>query len=530
MDEIGPLSEYRTGSTTDAARRRLAWMLAFSTLLHLALVLSLGESGAWQARSSRVAALNLRIIEPADPAPLQEARPPSAADLSRAVSALAPAAESARRAAPPSSPQFTHERTSAIGVAAVDDSPPAALPSITTTGESEPAAAPAERAAAPLGAEPAPPAASPEVVVRRVGEWIHKLQSTDPRRAELSWQQEGRSYTAVLTRRIAGDATDLERYDIEIVTPAESGRWATGLSFRRLAFSHFTQFVDRWDNSVQLHDDEIAGRFHANSSIIIGFDHEAVPRFLGKVTTAGRGFRIADSFGRRRREDIFQGGLETGVERIALPPQLGPLVDEAQRTDGHRRNFVRDTRIRFHADGSYGWSELRARSLWQLEHPSRSPVYLVARPGVELRVSGTVNGQVLVYSPERIVIEGDLRYARDPRVEPDSKDMLGLVSERRVEIAPPHATGRRDLEIHAAIYARRRFVVTHIDAPRAGTLRIYGSLTAGSVTATEPRYATKINFDSRFEERRPPGFPLTPSFELESADAAWRLEDGPRSN
>ena len=98
---------------------------------------------------------------------------------------------------------------------------------------------------------------------------------------------------------------------------------------------------------------------------------------------------------------------------------------------------------------------------------------------------------MLVYSPERIIIEGSLIYVHDPRRTADGGDYLGLLSRKDVEIARLDVTGPGDLEIQAAVYARRRFVVTDYDAPREGTLLIYGSLTAGSLSATEPRYATR---------------------------------------
>ena len=73
---------------------------------------------------------------------------------------------------------------------------------------------------------------------------------------------------------------------------------------------------------------------------------------------------------------------------------------------------------------------------------------------VALHVRGVVNGKVLVYSPARIVIVDDLRYADDPR-EPGASDYLGLVAERTVEIDEPAVTGigrsrgaRFDLRAH----------------------------------------------------------------------------------
>jgi hypothetical protein len=137
-------------------------------------------------------------------------------------------------------------------------------------------------------------------------------------------------------------------------------------------------------------------------------------------------------------------------------------------------------------------------------------------------VQGVVSGKVLVYSPEKIVVEDSITYAHDPRESPDSRDYLGLVSDRMVVVAPPSITGPGDLEIDAAIFAGRRFLVTNIDHPRSATLRIYGSVAVGTISATEPRYATKIEYDTRFERQRPPGFPSTNRYEVAADwDGRW---------
>jgi hypothetical protein len=93
-----------------------------------------------------------------------------------------------------------------------------------------------------------------------------------------------------------------------------------------------------------------------------------------------------------------------------------------------------------------------------------------------------------------------------------------------VDIAAPDVTGPGDLVIHAAIYARRRFAVRKTRSGERSELRLYGSLSAGTVSATEPRYATRIQFDQRLTEVRPPGFPLTDRYEVESWDKRWTTE------
>jgi hypothetical protein len=140
-----------------------------------------------------------------------------------------------------------------------------------------------------------------------------------------------------------------------------------------------------------------------------------------------------------------------------------------------------------------------------------------------------VNGTVAVYSPHRIIIDGDILYASTDSVE-EGGDFLGLLSARNVVIAGRRTIGHGDLNVHAAIYAKGRFIVRQAHGPRAGTLSVFGSVSAGRVTVTEPRYATKIVFDERLENRRPPGFPVTDRYELAVASNGWERALEPSSS
>lgn len=339
-------------------------------------------------------------------------------------------------------------------------------------------------------------------------------------RAEVSWERDGRRYSAVLIRERVSDGMALERAIAEVSAADGSQRLITRVGLNRLAFSQFTQMVDRWDPMVQLHDDEIVGRFHTNSRFNLLYDTRTAPKLLGKVTTAAGGF-TAEGRGRRRHADIFPGGVQTRTRPIRLPDSPGPFHWASRDDHAHVHEFTSDARIRFLGSGGYTWRTRDAAQTQYVDEPTDRPVYLIAAPGVALHVKGVVAGRVLVYSPHRIVIEGSLVYQSHPRDVPESGDYLGLVCDRYVEVASPRVTGRGDLEIHAAIYAGRRFLVRHIDSPRAGTLHIYGSLTAGTLSATEPRYATRIEYDPRFERVRPPGFPSTNRYEV---DPQWRGE------
>jgi len=300
----------------------------------------------------------------------------------------------------------------------------------------------------------------------------------------------------------------------------------TRLSLKRLAFSHFTQLVNNWDPNIMLHDDVIDGRFHSNSEISLSAMHGVKPRFFGKVTTAAQKVTF-NSFNTRRNKDVFQGGFETRTDRVTLPRDMPDVVNGGGEIN--RRAFAEDTRIIFNADGSYVWRLANGEGDLQRADPSEQPQYLIGEKGAKLYVRGTVRGVFTVYSPSDIEIEDDLVYLKDPRQTVISRDFLALISGRDIKISATEVTGPGDLTVHAALFARRRFFTEAIDHATPATMFIYGSLTAGTISATEPRYATKLDYDKRFEYLRPANFPMTRRYEVDSWDQDWREVQGGES-
>ncbi len=374
----------------------------------------------------------------------------------------------------------------------------------------------------PLAKEAAPPVASAaaeqEMLRERTQQWLAQAADMAEPMTETQWQHNGQQYQARLQRLPATDDMAHERITIEVTTERDGRQLSTRMQMKKLAFSHYAQFVNRWDRNVQIHDDELDGRFHSNSRIQLATGRSVRPTFHGKVTTASHRVDVNGS-GRRVRQDIFRGGLETGVNRIGIPASAAPRsqsagIEPTQVFDDH-------TRIVFDADGSYWWQPLDESLPLQQVAIGNQPAYLVATGRSELHVSGIVRGKVTAYSPRKIVIEDDLLYAwrRNGRLTPT--DMLGLISDGDVVIAGPRITGPGDLRIHAAVFAKRRFAVKRYRSRSSGLMSVFGSVSAGTVSATEPRYATRIEFDKRLEKTRPPGFPVTDHFELESWDGSW---------
>ncbi len=363
-----------------------------------------------------------------------------------------------------------------------------------------------------------------KMLKRKFTEWTEDFYSMPEVAGGLSWQYKGQEYLAEFTQLAASDDMAIERVTVVISTEEDGKRLSTEMQMKRLSFSNYAQFVNRWDPDVQIHDDELDGRFHSNSEINLAYSRNTKPQFHGEVTTSARRVNFSQRRGYVRRDQIFLGGLQTGVKSIRLPKHFLPFPDESDLSDEQVHRFEEDARITFHDDGSYEWKLIGSASPWQKSYFSGNRCFLIASENVRLHVKGTVNGKVLVYSPERIVIEGDLVYAEDPAQVPAADDYLGLASDKYVDVAPADITGPGDLVVNAAIYARRRFAVKGYRSRDNALLYIYGSLTAGTLSATEPRYATRIEFDRRLESLRPPRFPMTDRYAIESWDGNWRVE------
>jgi hypothetical protein len=552
-----PRSVHRDSQGSAAQNRRIVVALLVSLLLHTPLFLA---SGIWRIGSSSektapplevrielqegedtkddtpladappaVEALAARATEPSDASEPKDVLEPSDAPAERVEEQLAdaelplagPDAPASSAIPAPASGEALAPVDSLVAEAAVDDTPDELTPDEPDAAD-EPALA-IDTVVATL----AP--AQEAVLARRLMREAHELLDSKALERHLTFEGDNGQFTAALTRQPAADATGVERVTVDITTEHGGERVQTSLQMKRLAFSHFTQLVHRWDPSVALHDDEIAGRFHSNSEILVTYDRKIAPRLLGKVTTAGRIRFIEEKGGRPqgRRPEIFVGGLETRSARIGLPRISLPVAHEPASPNADVQLMRSDTRIVFHADGDYDCIELASRAEARRRLAPDRATYIIGARHTALHVRGVVSGKVTVYSPERIVIEGDLTYAHAPSMGSDAGAYLGLVSDGIVEIAPADVTGPGDLEIHAAVYARKRFVVRNVRARGPATLFIYGSLTAGSLSETEPRYATRVEFDPRFERVRPPGFPETDRYEIETWDGRWRLAEAP---
>ena len=507
--------------------RRVSTTLGISAAVHLAVFLVFGSAIYTDGEDDRdIPELSVQLVtregpmseeftEAALPQPMPEPAPeqviedPGTGERTLDAPLLADAMPVEERA--PEVSEFQESRADA-------PTPADAGTVLTTTGSSENTVA--------LVAEPTPRTALAEIpkpeqamLTRSVQKMAQTLLDTNQMDSELTWQQDGRQYSARLIRQPAVDSTGIEQVIAEIMTDQDGKRMKTRLSLKRLAFSHFTQLVNHWDPNIQLHDDVIDGRFHSNTEIGLTARFGIEPRFFGKVTTAASSMTF-DGFSKKRNKEVFKAGYEVKTDRVLLPREMPEVINGGDESD--RRVFTEDTRIIFNPDGSYVWRRANGEGPLHRAEASHKPQYLIGDKGAKLYVRGTVSGVFTVYSPDDIEVEDDLVYSKDPRQAVLSRDFLALIAGRDIAIAEPQVTGPGDLTVHGAVYARRRFHVRSTDHSGEATLFVYGSLTTGTIAHTEPRFATKLDFDKRFEYLRPAAFPMTRRYEVESWDPDWQ--------
>jgi len=156
--------------------------------------------------------------------------------------------------------------------------------------------------------------------------------------------------------------------------------------------------------------------------------------------------------------------------------------------------------------------------------PSNKAIFVT---GGDLTVSGTLNGQLTMGTNKDIVIPNNILYSDNPRTNPGSTDMLGLIAEKDVVISQ---TAPNNVEVDASVMALgNSFIVENWwEGPAKGTLSVYGGIiqrergpvgTFSSSTGNKlSGYSKDYNYDPRLIASPPPFYPTTGDY----VSLSWR--------
>ncbi len=245
------------------------------------------------------------------------------------------------------------------------------------------------------------------------------------------------------------------------------------------------------------------------------------PFFGGKVTTMNG--VDSTSWG---GHPVFNAGVENGVN-IPLNKNYQRLRDKAS-SGGKLFTGNGDLFLKFKGD-SIAWrrgSNPDTTSLLSTFAPNGT-IVLNNSNGV-LHVQGTVKGRYTIGSLDTtatskgtIMIDNDIRYNTDPRVNSASTDMLGIVAHNSITIKDNTATsGTSDFTVMAALFSYANTIqVENLNTRPLGILWSLGGWTVQDLAATTNSSITKglsvnIRFDERFRTTAPPFFPTTNAYEI----------------
>lgn len=337
---------------------------------------------------------------------------------------------------------------------------------------------------------------------------VSKLVQDFTGSASLSGTFNGATYAASAVNVTTDSASQAKRIRITAVATYQSESDTTIADLMQPAYSYYYYFSREWPTWKTYQTvDTIPAPIHSNQSIRIS----GSPVFTGRVSSSNSGFTTVVS-----ASPNFYGGAEFGTSAIFSPILSGLKDSLAAYGDVHNEELW----VTFNAAGTF------ACSTATIEHTNNVADYKGVKTtnnGNHIHVSGTFTGQFTVLSEDDIYIDDDIRYLTDPRIDPTSTDLLGLVADNDIVI-----NKNTNLEIHSALLTKEYIRVPFRSSLPIKTLTILGSI--GQRNGEEfgtyvlgilvSGYNLIHDYDDRLQDRTPPYFPRV----FRSTDGLPRVE------
>ena len=289
--------------------------------------------------------------------------------------------------------------------------------------------------------------------------------------------------------------------------------------------------------------DTLDGPTHFNTTL----KTTGSPVFLGKVSTLS-GLSASGSPANPK----FLGGYDSGVNIDLTLNVTGMTTDAAggYMFVGPSGKPFMNVDLTFNANGTVTYKTQSASTFAGISTATWStPVtvalttfapnglILVQQGNITMR--GTLNGQVTVsalangaaassgstYTPKTIgnvFIDNNIIYNNDPRLNPNSTDMLGVVAENSLTVTFNNTRG--DITLMGSYLSQNDGleIDQYPSYTSAHTMNIYGGVIATDVKATASYsngipvkgYSYSQKYDPRFLNANPPKFPMTNTYEV----------------
>jgi hypothetical protein len=158
-----------------------------------------------------------------------------------------------------------------------------------------------------------------------------------------------------------------------------------------------------------------------------------------------------------------------------------------------------------------------------------APNGVIYSEGMDVRLQGTVEGQFSVVSDGNVYLDDDILYTHDPKINPSSTDLLGILAQNKVLITDNNAT--LNIQVDAAIYCQdggfgaENYSTRSVD----GDIHLLGGITQnirqavgqytsdkwGNITIIHG-YNKRYRYDTRLGSIYPPFYPICGGFQIVS--------------
>lgn len=291
-----------------------------------------------------------------------------------------------------------------------------------------------------------------------------------------------------------------------------------------------------WTNS-----DTVWGPLHVQGTLQVA----GRPIFNGKVTTQN-GLTMYDPghwetqrvrVGRRwvnqrvwvpgSDDPQFNGDYESGVN-LALP--ANGVSDLETASAGGKKFINHDTVfVKFQGD-SVKYKYAKNSNYTAALGSTLAPNGVIFAKDAVLRIQGTVKGQYSIgasgsTSKGKIFLDDDIVYNTNPRTNPNSSDLLGIIAQNDVMITN-NTANRSNINIDASIYSQAGGFGSESYDTRgvSGAINLYGGISQSirravgtfSGSTITSGFSKRYRYDDRLALISPPYFPGTGSYQIVS--------------
>ena len=287
----------------------------------------------------------------------------------------------------------------------------------------------------------------------------------------------------------------------------------------QVSMSQYGWFSDNENGVFWITGDTCWGRMHSNKMV----HTKGVPVFMKKLTSS-----LGLSPPIKKNTAEFRGGYEK-IDKQVLPTNMSRMENAATAGNGGaavntKSLYDVDLELDFLADGRVGRTVSGVTDTVLVTDIAPTGVIWGTK---DIKVKGTLNGQLSILADDNIWIDDDVVMADNPVTNPNSNDALGLVARDDIYVTN-NTANNIDCTIQAALLAVNGSFKAEDYNTRgvAGRLTVYGSIaqnlrgpvgrfqTVGSNLVLKDGFYKSYYHDKRFDPTEtgvthinPPGYP-----------------------